>query len=70
MKPHEQRVVQEAADLREKSIKLNAFVSSETFMSLVQEDRSLLHDQFLAMRDYYHILQKRIARVSKEGEKK
>lgn len=61
MPPHEQRVVEEAAELLDKSNKLHAFFSSSIFQGLDATNKDLLHRQHDAMLEYQSILQQRIA---------
>lgn len=61
--PHQQRVVDEKRDLDDKLQKLTAFISSEKFTTIVQDEaeRGRLVCQEEAMRDYSAILGERIA---------
>lgn len=61
--PHQQRVVDERRDLDEKLQKLSAFISSEKFLEIVQDEaeRGRLVCQEETMRDYSAILGERIA---------
>jgi hypothetical protein len=64
MQPHQQRVVEEKAQLDKKLVKLHAFCfGSDTtiFGSLSPEERDRLEDQYTAMKQYSDILGKRIA---------
>lgn len=60
--PHQQRVVDEKRELDEKLQKLTAFISSEKFVSIVQDEaeRERLVCQEEAMADYSAILAERI----------
>lgn len=62
MKPHEQRVVLERADLDGKIAKLSAFFDTPAFKQLFPEDRMLLITQHWIMREYSQILDRRIER--------
>lgn len=62
MKPHEERVVVEASELKEKLDRLDSFISGAVFGDLPGEDRDLLLRQRAAMRTYHQLLEKRIAR--------
>ena len=63
MKPHEQRVVDEKAELSERLEKLNDFISSSPiFEGLPEKDQSLLVSQKFAMSEYEAILTERISR--------
>jgi len=61
--PHQQRVVDEKRDLDEKLKKLTAFISSESFATIVQDDdeRGRLVCQEEIMKDYSAVLAERIA---------
>lgn len=61
--PHQQRVLDEKAELDSKLEKLSAFISSEKFTSIVSDaaERERLVCQKEAMRDYSGILGERIA---------
>ena len=60
---HQQRVVDEKRDLDEKLQKLTAFISSESFATIVQdaEERGRLVCQEEIMKDYSAVLGERIA---------
>ena len=64
MKPHEERVIAERAELHEKLDKLNEFIRSPTFNETVPDmnDRRLLLQQREAMEEYEDILAARIRR--------
>lgn len=63
MQPHQERVVTESNELREKLSKLTAFISvGDTFDTLDEEDRALLRKQRDLMGDYLDVLCERIAR--------
>ena len=59
--PHEQRVVDEKAELDERREKLTAFYSTPIFHSLSESEQSRLMAQGVAMRTYSEILGERIA---------
>jgi hypothetical protein len=61
--PHQQRVVDEKRDLDEKLKKLTAFISSESFATIVQDadERGRLVCQEEIMKDYSAVLAERIA---------
>ncbi len=64
--PHQQRVFEEAAELREKVTKLKAFIDhSANFDALGSIDQALLISQWAAMTQYLGILELRIARFDK-----
>ena len=60
--PHQQRVVDEKRELDEKLQKLTAFISSEKFVTIVQDEaeRGRLVCQEETMKDYSAILAERI----------
>jgi len=62
LQPHQQRVVDEKNELAERLEKLNAFLVSQTCLSLPFEERCLLARQARAMAQYLDILLDRIAR--------
>lgn len=64
--PHQQRVFEEAAELRERITKLKAFIDqSANFEALPAMDQALLISQWGAMTQYLGILDLRISRFSK-----
>lgn len=60
--PHQQRVVQEKAELIDKITKLHAFFKTSAFEDLEQEDQNLLNEQSQIMMNYADILFQRINR--------
>lgn len=62
MKDHQQRVRIERDQLNEKLEKLETFITTDNFKSLIQEERHLLERQQSAMQVYLDILDARIAR--------
>ncbi len=63
MQEHQQRVIDEKAELDSKLEKLNTFINvSDTFNHLDSEDQELLEDQANCMAEYSAILRARIAR--------
>ena len=65
MAPHQERVVQERAELAEKLEKLDAFLNDqEKFRSLKFYDACLLIEQSELMRRYVIVLDTRIARFA------
>lgn len=61
--PHQQRVVDELKELKDKRIKLLSFIQeSDVFKTLDQTDKDLLTEQYEAMTWYDVILTKRIER--------
>ena len=61
LQPHQQRVVDEKADLDEKLAKLMGFYSMPVFHGLPESEQSRLLSQGVAMRTYSEILASRIA---------
>jgi len=63
MQPHQERVVTESNELREKLTKLTAFISgSEAFKTISIADQALLRKQRDIMGEYLDILGQRISR--------
>lgn len=62
MQPHQQRVVDEKAELDGKISKLTAFTGGDIFKYIHQEDQDLLIDQLSLMAKYSQVLEKRISR--------
>jgi len=61
--PHQQRVVEEANELKDKFSKLGAFIlDNPIFLTLDQEEKNDLEKQYRAMEDYLVILERRISR--------
>lgn len=58
--PHQQRVVDEKNELDERLSKLDAFLHTDTFKRLRNEEQILLDRQATAMRIYSNILRERI----------
>lgn len=61
MKPHEQRVVTEKAELDAKINSLIPFLGSDTFHALPFDERSRLKRQAEVMQEYSAIIGERIA---------
>lgn len=61
MQPHQQRVVNEKAELDDKLHKLEAFKGTEIYAGLTNGEQHRLHAQSLAMRVYSDVLAERIA---------
>ena len=66
MKPHEQRVVTEKAQLDEKLEKLTAFTFTDTFSALPEGEQELLKRQREIMKQYSAILDERIRSFPRE----
>ena len=60
MQPHQQRVVDEHAELNTKLFALHAFIDTPPFMVLDDVERSRLRYQAIAMRNYSTVLSDRI----------
>lgn len=60
--PHQQRVVSELYELKEKTEKLQSFFSTEIYGSMAGEDKQLLICQHGTMVAYVGILELRVAR--------
>lgn len=58
--PHQQRVVDEKAELDAKAIKLHDFFHSATFAGLPEAERGRMERQHAAMAEYSHVLGERI----------
>lgn len=58
--PHQQRVVDERAELVDKITKLDSFVAGSMFSTLAMEEQGRLSKQLEIMRDYATVLQARI----------
>ena len=64
MAPHQQRVVDEKAELDEKLTKLVAFFGNPLWATLPSDERARLSRQSEVMREYSEILGERIAAFS------
>lgn len=62
MQPHQERVVAESNELRERLTKLTAFIGGDIFYSLDVADQELLKSQRVLMDAYLDVLGRRIAR--------
>lgn len=60
MQPHEQRVVAERDDLKERFEKLEAFLDGDIFRNMTVRDRTLLRRQYGHMEGYLKMLDLRI----------
>lgn len=61
MLPHQQRVIDEKAELDAKIEKLNTFISSEMIKKVEEQEQFRLGAQSVAMQRYSEILGERIA---------
>lgn len=66
MKPHQERVLAEHAELLDKLNKLYLFIGTDTFNNLDGIERALLNDQTDAMEAYLFILSARLEHWSKQ----
>lgn len=62
LKPHEQRMIAEYVELDERIKKINAFLETDTFRELPDDDRYLIEGQAKAMIGYWNFLSTRVAR--------
>lgn len=64
LQPHQQRVIDERKELRDKAAKLNNFINSKDFDQIVPNvvDQTLLITQFQIMTSYDYVLTQRINR--------
>lgn len=60
IQPHQQRVIDEKAELDGRIAKLAAFVESPVFLSVCHDEQERLKDQLDVMRIYSEILAARI----------
>ena len=60
MEQYQERVVKEKKDLDEKVSKLQAFISSERFVSVEADEANRMRNQLSVMMDYSNILGERI----------
>lgn len=61
MPPHQQRVIDERAELAEKSAKLAAFIGTPIYCGLPSDEQARLAHQFGIMESYCDVLAERIA---------
>ncbi len=57
--PYQERVIEEKADLDEKTVKLNRVICGVCSFSVTQEEAKRMKNQVLAMKLYSNILQSR-----------
>ena len=67
MKPHEQRVVEEKAELDTRLGNLIPFLSSDTCHALPFDERNRLKRQAVVMSEYSTILGERVAAIGLHG---
>ncbi|MEQ1977590.1 hypothetical protein [Xenorhabdus sp. SGI240] len=68
--PHQQRVIDELAELNERIEKLSVFIGGDTYNTLEETDRYLLRVQRSAMYNYAEILHMRVKRFSPPPQSK
>ena len=61
MTPHQQRVIDEQAELNEKLTKLYSFLETSLFNSLDENEKGRLKRQSVIMQSYFDILGERIS---------
>lgn len=59
---HQQRVIEERAELEDRHGKLSIFLDTPLFQTLPEEDRALLSEQYIHMTDLLNVLTRRIDR--------
>jgi hypothetical protein len=64
LKPYQQRIVEEKAELDERLSKLNAFIAAPAFGAIHLAERERMSEQSEVMACYSHILRERIAAFS------
>ncbi|WP_340618706.1 crAss001_48 related protein [Xenorhabdus entomophaga] len=64
LQPHQQRVIDELAELNERIEKLSVFIGGDIYNALEETDRYLLRVQRSAMYNYAEILHMRVKRFS------
>lgn len=62
MQPHQERVVAESNELRDRLTKLTSFIGGDLFYSLDVADQELLKSQRVLMDAYLDVLGRRISR--------
>jgi hypothetical protein len=60
MQAHQQRVIQEEADLSDKIDRLIVFTKQSVFESLPQSEQNLLREQLDYMTQYHDVLKRRV----------
>lgn len=65
LQPHQQRVVVESAELKEKIIKLEAFLGTDVYQGLSEDERDALKVQLQNMAAYRDILEYRIGKFTR-----
>ncbi|MDC9603518.1 crAss001_48 related protein [Xenorhabdus griffiniae] len=70
LQPHQQRVIDELAELNERIEKLSVFIGSNTYNALEESDCYLLKMQRSAMYNYAEILHMRVKRFSSPPQSK
>jgi len=67
MQPHEERVIEEHAELSSKIDKLKAFILSDAFKSIHEPQQAILQEQLHWMDCYHATLSKRIKLMDKSA---
>lgn len=70
LKPFQQRVIDEHAELSDKLDKLIAFIGTQTYLDLPAPERDRLWRQSIAMGEYLSILAQRIAAFKLDNVRK
>ncbi len=68
MKEYQQRVVDELAELRIKTDKLEAFIGGPAFGEVHLDEQHRLHRQLVAMKEYARVLEERIEYFDEDDE--
>lgn len=63
LQPFQQRVLDEHSELKDRLEKLTAFLETETFKNLEEDDRSLLEIQQMTMVNYEKVLGVRVNKI-------
>ena len=66
--PHQQRMLDEHAELSDRISKLEAYTGTEMFEQIPEQERCLLNHQLIAMHSYAGILRHRIRLWSKSDD--
>ncbi|WFQ80496.1 hypothetical protein PXH59_04995 [Xenorhabdus sp. SF857] len=70
LQPHQQRVIDELAELNKRIEKLSGFIGGDIYNALEETDRYLLRVQQSAMYNYAEILHMRVKRFSSPPQSK
>lgn len=66
MQAHEQRMREESQELAGRLSRLMAFTATEIFRNLGEQDKQLMREQAVVMKDYLNILNIRIDLLPKD----